>query len=79
MSFFDYLKRLADEEGSDLYLSTGAPPSAKFSGELTPLADEPMNKGEVLDIANSIMNEDQQKEFEQELEMNLAILSLIHI
>jgi len=73
MSFFDYLTRLANEDGSDLYLSTGAPPSAKFSGELTPLADEPMNKGDVLEIANSIMNEDQRKEFEQELEMNLAI------
>lgn len=73
MSFFDYLKRLANEDGSDLYLSTGAPPSAKFSGELTPLADEPMGKGEVLEIAKSIMNEEQILEFEQELEMNLAI------
>ena len=73
MSFLDYLKRLADEDGSDLYLATGAPPSAKFSGELTPLADEPMGKGEILDIAKSIMNEEQNLEFEQELEMNLAI------
>ena len=73
MSFNDYLKRLADEDGSDLYLATGAPPSAKFSGVLTPLADEPMNKGEVLEIAKGIMNEEQNLEFEQELEMNLAI------
>ncbi len=73
MSFFDYLKRLADEDGSDLYLSTGAPPSAKFSGALTPLSDEPLKKGDVLEIANSIMTDDQRKEFEEELEMNLAI------
>jgi len=73
MSFTDYLKRLADEDGSDLYLSTGAPPSAKFSGDLTPLADEPMGKGEILEIARSIMNEEQNLEFDQELEMNLAI------
>ena len=73
MSFYDYLKRLADEDGSDIYLSTGAPPSAKFSGELTPLADEPMGKGEILEIAKEIMNEEQNLEFEQELEMNLAI------
>lgn len=73
MSFFDYLTRLANEDGSDLYLSTGAPPSAKFSGELTPLADKPMGSGEILEIAKSIMNDEQILEFEQEMEMNLAI------
>jgi len=73
MAFLEYLKRLADEDGSDLYLSTGAPPSAKFSGELTPLADEPLNKGEIMEIAREIMNEEQCAEFDAELEMNLAI------
>jgi len=73
MSFFDYLKRLADEEGSDLYLSTGAAPSAKFSGELIKMDDKPLESGEVLEIAKSIMNEEQNAEFEQVLEMNLAI------
>ncbi len=73
MSFFDYLTRLAKEDGSDLYLSTGAPPSAKFSGKLIPLADKPLRNGEILEIARSIMNEEQNLEFDQELEMNLAI------
>jgi len=73
MEFLDYLKRLADEDGSDLYLATGAPPSAKFSGVLTPMADEPMDRGQVLEIAKGIMNEEQNAEFEQTLEMNLAI------
>ncbi len=73
MSFLDFLTRLSREDGSDLYLSTGAPPSAKFSGVLTPLSDTPMKPGEVLEIAKSIMNEEQLQEFEQELEMNLAI------
>ena len=34
--FENWLKTLADEGGSDLYLTTGAPPSAKFDGELKP-------------------------------------------
>ena len=34
MEFNDYLKILAEKDGSDLYLSTGAPPCAKFNGEL---------------------------------------------
>ena len=67
------LKKLVDDEGSDLYLATNAPPSAKFSGELTQLTDRPYEKGEVAQIAHDLMNEDQRAEFEQTLEMNLAL------
>lgn len=67
------LKRLVDFDGSDLYLSTGAPPSAKFSGELTALSDTALEKGEVETIARGIMNAEQCEEFDRELEMNLAI------
>ena len=67
------LKKLVVDEGSDLYLATNAPPSAKFSGELIQLTDRPYEKGEVAQIANELMNEDQRAEFEQTLEMNLAL------
>jgi len=73
MEFNDLLKKLVDGDGSDLYLSTGAPPSAKFSGELTQLSDRPYGRGEIAEIANSLLNEEQQEEFEKLLEMNLAI------
>jgi len=73
MHINDYLKRLVDFDGSDLYLSTGAPPSAKFSGELTALSDVAYARGEVEAIARDIMNEEQRDEFDRELEMNLAI------
>ena len=73
MDIYALLKRLVDHEGSDLYLSTGAPPSAKFAGELTALSDTPFARGEVDEIARSLMNEEQREEFERELEMNLAI------
>jgi twitching motility protein PilU len=64
---------LAKKDGSDLYLSTGAPPCAKFQGTLKPLASEPYKAGEVEAIAMAIMDEEQRKEFARELEMNLAI------
>ncbi len=73
MEFKDYLRILAAKDGSDLYLSTGAPPCAKFHGVLRPLDKEPMPPGNILGIANSIMSTDQQRDFEQGLEMNLAI------
>ncbi|WP_323753810.1 PilT/PilU family type 4a pilus ATPase [Marinobacter sp.] len=72
MGFDDYLKILAKHDGSDLYLSTGAPPCAKFHGTLKPIDRTPLGPGVIKEIAWSIMDEDQRAEFEQEMEMNLA-------
>lgn len=73
MEFSDYLKILASKDGSDLYLSTGAPPCAKFQGVLRPLEKDPMAPGAIKTIAYSLMDDEQRHEFEHELEMNLAI------
>ena len=67
------LKILSSQDGSDLYLSTGAPPCAKFNGVLKALSAEPLKAGEVAAIADSVMDSAQREEFEHELEMNLAI------
>ena len=71
--FEDCLKILFDKEGSDLYYSTGAPPSAKFYGTLNQISDVPMLPGEIAVIADSVMTEDQQHQFGERHEMNLAI------
>lgn len=68
-----YLNILAKKDGSDLYLSTGAPPCAKFQGVLKPLTSEPFKPGEIEQIANAIMDGEQRDIFAHELEMNLAI------
>src|SRR5690606_18259031 len=68
-----YLNILAKKDGSDLYLSTGAPPCAKFQGVLKPLTNEPFKSGEIEMIANAIMDEEQRAIFAHELEMNLAL------
>ena len=73
MEFTDYLRVLAKNDGSDLYLSTGAPPCGKFQGVLKPMGKEPVGAGRIKDIAYSIMDEEQRQIFEHELEMNLAI------
>ncbi|MGY3303194.1 twitching motility protein PilU [Pseudomonas sp. PvR086] len=67
------LQILASRHGSDLYLSTGAPPSAKFDGVLKALTDQPFKPGEVAAIAASIMDAEQRLEFDRDLEMNLAL------
>ena len=73
MNFENWLKTLADEGGSDLYLTTGAPPSAKFDGELRPLSDERLSPGFTRDLAYELMDVQQAREFDEKLEMNLAI------
>ena len=73
MDLHAMLKILSTQDGSDLYLSTGAPPCAKFNGVLKALSQEPMKAGDVAAIADSIMDSAQREEFERELEMNLAI------
>lgn len=72
MRITEWLKLLATRNGSDLYLSTGAPPCAKFEGQLMPIDSEVLQPGEIKEIAYEVMDTTQQAEFEKELEMNLA-------
>ncbi|MDH5629254.1 MAG: PilT/PilU family type 4a pilus ATPase [Gammaproteobacteria bacterium] len=73
MTFKDYLRVLNEQDGSDLFLSTGAKPSAKFYGKLKAIDEKILQPGEIKDIAYQLMDEEQIQEFEQKPEMNLAI------
>ena len=73
MGFNDLLKMMIEKDGSDLFLTTGAPPSIKAHGKLIPLIDKKLPEGMVKKIAYQIMNDDQIAEFEKNPEMNLAI------
>ncbi|VVM66870.1 PilT/PilU family type 4a pilus ATPase [Pseudomonas fluorescens] len=67
------LSVLSNKNGSDLFLSTGAPPSARVDGVLTALSEQPFKIGETAAIAASLMDAEQRREFDRDLEMNLAI------
>lgn len=73
MEFKDYLKILAMKDGSDLYLTAGAQPSAKFQGTLRPIDKMTLTNASVKDIAYGVMNDEQIKDFEKKPEMNLAL------
>jgi twitching motility protein PilU len=73
MKVAPYLKLLSEKDGSDIYLSTGAVPSAKFNGVLKSLGKERCPVGYVESLANEIMNEKQREDFSKKPEMNLAI------
>ncbi|MCP1476009.1 twitching motility protein PilU [Pseudomonas sp. EB276 TE3739] len=67
------LSILSQKNGSDLFLSTGAAPSARIDGVLRALSDQPFKPGETAAIATSLMDAEQRREFDRDLEMNLAI------
>jgi len=62
-----------EKDASDLYLSCGAPVSAKIDGTLQPLEDGVLTPEQVKDVAWSVMNDEQITEFGHKPEMNLAI------
>ena len=73
MRIHQWLTELAERKGSDLYLATGAPPCAKFEGELKTISSEVLAPGEIAEIANELMDEAQREDFSRDLEMNLAV------
>lgn len=73
MEFRDYLALLVQKDGSDLYLTAGAPAAAKIDGHLRALEREPLSAEKIEAIANAVMNETQCQEFRDKPEMNLAI------
>ncbi len=73
MELMDMLKQMAEMDGSDLFLTTGAPPSVKVFGKIALLNHTVMGKGDVKKIAYSIMNSEQIAQFENNPEMNLAL------
>lgn len=73
MQFPELLRAMVQREGSDLFLSTGAPPSVKAFGRIEALSSELLPPDAVRQIARSIMSAEQTSDFERNLEMNLAI------
>ena len=73
MEFKDYLKLMVSKDASDLYLTTGAPPSAKIQGLLQPIETTTIPPGRVKEIAYAIMDAEKRAQFESKPEMNLAI------
>ena len=73
MEFKDYLKLMVKYEASDVYLTTGAAPSARIHGLIKPIEQATLPAGRVKQIAHDVMNEEQRAEFHSKPEMNLAI------
>ena len=73
MIFTDLLKLMVEKKASDLFITASAPPSIKLDGSITPVTSTALTSGQARDLAFSIMNEGQRREFEATKECNFAI------
>jgi twitching motility protein PilU len=67
------LKFMVEKSGSDLFFSTGAAIHIEIEGKTLPVNNQSMAPGMIQEIAYSLMNPAQIKEFEEMLEMNFAM------
>src|SRR5688572_3735814 len=68
-----HLQRMVESNGSDLFLSVGAPPNVRVEGLTVALAGPCLQPGDVKALAYGIMTEKQIARFESKLEMNFAL------
>lgn len=73
MNMTDLLQLMLKQSASDLFITTGAPPSLKIDGRVIPVKTPALTAEQSRDMAYSIMNDYQRKEFERTKECNFAI------
>lgn len=66
------LRRLAEEEGSDLYLAAEAIPSILVDGVLQQIGDVPLTPEDLQGLCRQAVSEAQFREFQEKLEINVA-------
>ncbi|MGD9265382.1 MAG: type IV pili twitching motility protein PilT, partial [Lysobacterales bacterium] len=69
----DWLMKVHEEKGSDLFITSDAPPCIKVNGKIRPISTEVLLPEEVAEIVYSVMNKKQIREFEETLECQFAI------
>lgn len=67
------LRKAVDINASDLFVTVGAPPSAKINGEIVHLSENPLSVNHTQMLVRSIMNDKQVASFEETREANFAI------
>lgn len=73
MQLDPFLKKMADDGASDMFITVGMPVSAKINGQMTPIGDHKLSESEALALVHDVMNDKQKQEFADSKECNFAI------
>jgi len=73
MDIQGFLRKVVETEASDLYLTVAKPTMYRINGVVTPVGVDHFKPDEIEQLAKSIMNERQLKEFAETMEMNMAL------
>ncbi len=72
MNLHEMLKEMVDRGASDLHLTTGAPPTLRLHGLMSPLGETPLTQAETKSLAYSVLTDAQKQKFEEEKELDLS-------
>src|SRR6187402_2436677 len=63
-----------DYDASDLHLVAGVPPAFRVNGEIIIADEDALSEEQTTTMAESLLNEQQRKKFEQEWELCISLL-----
>ena len=73
IDFTSFLKLMAHQKASDLFITAGVPPSMKVHGRIQPITQTPLTPQQARDLVLNVMTPSQREEFEKTHECNFAI------
>jgi twitching motility protein PilU len=73
MDILAYFKTMVELEASDLFLTVARPLTYRIDGKIQSMGDDSFTPKDLEDLAQSVMTERQREEFNQTLEMNMAM------
>ncbi len=72
LTLVDLLKMMIDQDGTDLHITTGAPPTIRVNGALIRLNFPPLSPAETKRVIYAILTDSQKHRFEENLEIDFS-------
>lgn len=73
MDIVTILRAAVKHEASDIFITSGRPPTLKVNGRMATLSQEPLTEEAARELVLSTMNDEQKRVFERDKECNYAI------
>ncbi len=71
IDFTSFLKLMAHQKASDLFITSGMPPAIKVNGKISPITQTPLTAQQSRDLVLNVMTPSQREEFEKDPRVQL--------